>query len=202
MPSRRFAFIGVLASLWTVSLTAQSITAASATYNPGTGSINWTFTLDEESSSAVLTHLVLGFDGPNALPDVFWDNVSNVSVSSGAYAVSKVDVWPDQANGISYLELDFDSTIALGGASGTYEFNYVTGGTQNLGNTADFFVSLYANGPANVNASLDGSLVATISGFSTSAVPEPSTYAALLGLSALGLAGWRRRRVRTQSRVA
>jgi hypothetical protein len=42
-------------------------------------------------------------------------------------------------------------------------------------------------------------MVESLTSFQLQAVPEPSTYAALAGVAALGLALWRRRQVRPRA---
>ncbi|MCF3650080.1 hypothetical protein [Synoicihabitans lomoniglobus] len=199
MPPSFRSLVGALVLTGAASLSAQSIISAHADYDVADGLIEWSFVLDEDLSTATVTHLVLGFDDGSGVPGIFWDDVAHVTVHSSTFHVTKEDVWPDSGAGISYLELNFNSPFTLGGASATHSFNYQTSGTNGLANSANFFVSLYADGPATQNVSLDGSLVATLSGFGTtatdlSAVPESSAAAIWAGLAVVGFAGVRRRR--------
>ena len=83
---------------------------------------------------------------------------------------------------------------AGGFAAGTYTlFNFVNGGTS------DFTASDFAFGtlPAGTTASdytFGLTSTALTLSYSGSAIPEPSTYAAIFGACALGLAIWRKRR--------
>lgn len=89
-----------------------------------------------------------------------------------------------------------DRAVDQGMERGTYTWN---SGTLAFGNT----VLLETNGTAgisgNFEASVSGNTLTLTDSFgpstltSVSAIPEPSTYAALAGLGALGLAVWRRR---------
>lgn len=100
------------------------------------------------------------------------------------------------------LALDFGATIADGsvlnlfGGSGTKtgDFDYITATGSYSGSFTDNngYWTLVSGGQTLAFSIVTGNLA-----FGVSAVPEPSTYAALAGVAALGLAFGRRRRVRS-----
>src|SRR5690606_24571958 len=88
-----------------------------------------------------------------------------------------------------FVTLNFSD--AGGFAAGDYTlFDYSTGTAVDL-DPGDFVVGDTIEGYSFSFLTVDSTLVARAS---LSAVPEPSTYAVLAGLGALGLAAWRRRR--------
>lgn len=93
-----------------------------------------------------------------------------------------------QALGASYR---FDSGAYTSLATFHPVSNWSSGATN-----SGFFFEVFGN--TNMTAVLGGGLVHA-DNFSVSAIPEPSTYAALAGAAALGLAVWRRRRVKAQA---
>lgn len=192
--------LGLLAGVSALSLKGQTITSVSYTYDTADVLVQWSFTLDEGSYSGSVGHLVLGLDGPDGSPPpVAWDSVFNVILHSGTPAVTKVDVWTDSTPGRSYLELNLNTPLVLDGNGTTFNFSFLTGGINNLGNapSATFFVE-FRSGTAAQNAGLDGSLVVfnntAGSPGNLSAVPEPATYALVAGFAVLGFALVRRSR--------
>lgn len=90
------------------------------------------------------------------------------------------------------------------GAANTYNFTAITTLTADAGTwgaPGDFSIYLmgnsgYDNEAGGMNGPAIASGLATMDNFygaGLSAVPEPSTYAAMFGVAALGLAAWRRR---------
>ncbi len=78
-------------------------------------------------------------------------------------------------------------------ASGSYTlFSFVEGGTIDL-ETADFTFGSLLAGTSAANYAFDLTPTSLILNYTASAIPEPSTYAALVGALALGLAAWRRK---------
>lgn len=194
--------LGFLVGVSALSAHGQTITSASYTYDTAEVLVQWSFTLDEGSYSGSVGHLVLGFDGPDGFaPPVAWDSVFNVMLHSSSPAVTKVDVWTDSGPGRSYLELNLGSPLTLDGNNTTFNFSFLTGGINNLGNapSATFFVEL-RTGTALMNAGLDGTIIASnnVAGSpgNLTAVPEPATYALLAGVAMFGFAAVRRCRSR------
>jgi hypothetical protein len=75
------------------------------------------------------------------------------------------------------------------------------GGDNYAGGTAYRFTNYHATSHTPLSAmSFDFGSDLAFSLTAAAAVPEPSTYAALLGLGALGVAGWRRRRIARAAR--
>ncbi len=177
-----------------------TIESGSVQYDAADHLVAWTFSLNEFGTSTTLTHLVFGFDDGNTYPaDVYWDDLANITVSSSTFTATKFDAWPDAGEGKSYLEVVFDTPIVLNGDSATFSFNYLTGGALQLSNPTGFFVSLYSGGDAVKNMTVEGTLVATLTGLSSaatdlSAIPEPASLALGLGVMGLGMGAWRRRR--------
>jgi hypothetical protein len=70
--------------------------------------------------------------------------------------------------------------------------------TSGAAATNGFFFEVF--GSSNAAAAItSGSMFAD--NFSVSAIPEPSTYAAMAGAAALGLAFWRRRKSRNATKI-
>lgn len=192
--------LGILAGALALSARGQTITDPIHTYDVADGLVQWTFNFNEGSSTSTISHLVLTFDGTDAIPPaVAWNSLSNVTIFSSSVAVTKGDVWTSTPLGQSYLELNLASPIVLDGNSSTFSFSFLTGGINNLNNapSVTFLVDL-RSGVASTNAGLDGASIAfnnnAGNGGNLTAVPEPATYALLAGLAMLGFAMVRRRR--------
>ncbi len=81
-----------------------------------------------------------------------------------------------------------NTSFASGTAGITQSATFTTGGSG----SSDFVAIQWAQTNATSGADFFGFDNVTLS---VTAIPEPSTYAALLGAAALGLAAWRRRRI-------
>lgn len=82
------------------------------------------------------------------------------------------------------------ASYGVNGSGGNYQ---PTG--WNLGSAAPFMVQIMGVGQAGASGGFsisEGTVYAD--NFSVSAIPEPSTYAAMFGVLAVGFAAWRRRR--------
>lgn len=98
----------------------------------------------------------------------------------------------------TYYHISDRPGVGQGMERGTYTWDSGTLAFSNI-------ISMETNGSAgisgNFEASVSGNSLTLTDSFgpsvltSVSAIPEPSTYAALAGLGALGLAFWRRRRI-------
>lgn len=85
--------------------------------------------------------------------------------------------------------VSYNGSFSADGSSGVIaSLNYTTGASV----SSDFVAVRWAQANTSSDADFFGFDNASLS--YVSAVPEPSTYAALLGLGAFGLAAWRRRR--------
>ncbi|WP_221031491.1 PEP-CTERM sorting domain-containing protein [Actomonas aquatica] len=114
-----------------------------------------------------------------------------------------------QANSWYHLELtydwQFDETYGMqfrvreSDANGNLGVDLINGGTffagltSGIANDASAHAFMGGNNTGNILDYVDNFATTGITGAPLSAVPEPSTYAALLGACALGLAAWRRR---------
>jgi hypothetical protein len=80
-----------------------------------------------------------------------------------------------------------------GNRSPAYGFSFNLSSISAINNQTAVYFRLSADG----TDTLDGTATSQIDNFTVTAIPEPSTYAASLGIAALGLAGFRRLRRRT-----
>ena len=99
-------------------------------------------------------------------------------------------------NGNTFL--DFTSgggSGAITGTAATTTADWFTTPTAGFG--LRVYGALYGNGSSAGPTAVSGDM--TLDGFAVSAIPEPSTYAMVAGLGALGLAFWRRRVSRSRA---
>lgn len=93
--------------------------------------------------------------------------------------------------GNDFVRIVFGSSLVTGAtASGTITASFPAN-TFDIAALQATSLAVYWGADASVHPN-SGALQTTL----TSAVPEPSTYAALIGITALGLVAWRRRTVR------
>ncbi len=125
--------------------------------------------------------------GGNALVSAWYDGDVTSALSSDV-----VIFMPNN----TYYHIS-DRGVNPGMERGTYTWN---SGTLAFSNTVLFETNGSAGISGNFEASVSGNILTHTDSFgpsmltSVSAIPEPSTYAALAGLGALGLALWRRRK--------
>lgn len=119
----------------------------------------------------------------------------------GLYLVAGSDQFPNPSigvttlsgTGISYFTVSVDDTALPSwtmAPSGTAPSTYFAGyaGTYTGFSGGTDLVKIYNTAGAEV-------VSFNVTSVTISAVPEPSTYAAMLGLAALGFVGWRRRKL-------
>ncbi len=138
--------------------------------------------LNNPVTAADLSDLSFAFyDDSNAL--VYIDNtiIGGVVQPIGGVARTLADLAFDATSGVSIQGMDNDlNQVQFGAASGaTYNF---------YGDATIINLAAYMNGTLSEDATF------AVTGQNTSAIPEPSSYAALAGLAGLGLAAARRKR--------
>jgi autotransporter-associated beta strand protein/probable HAF family extracellular repeat protein len=137
----------------------------------------------------------LGDPGATALVSLGGD----LSLESGAWIVFSLG---GLARGTQYDALDLAGQLGEGAfGTGGIRTTFINGFTPTLGDSFNLLdwgsttlTTLNTDLPVLAGGlAWDTSLLLTSGVISVSAIPEPSTYAALAGLAALGLAAWRRR---------
>jgi hypothetical protein len=158
------------------------------------------------------TLTVIDPDGPESGTADF-DRVTGANAIVGAWFTGDVAVAGNAndsavavflANGSYFLARDGVDGAEDEIEHGTYQWTPGTGAFAFTASFIDQYADggLYAeSGPGLITSfTVSGNVLTGIDGYgdftlnSVSAIPEPSTYAALAGLGALGLAFWRRRR--------
>lgn len=126
--------------------------------------------------------LNLSFDTTNVLLETRYNPSTNALTTAFSFD-----------GGTTYYDFTTGGgTNAFGSSASFTVTNWAASATDGFG--LDFYGALYGNGTQTGPTLLSGQ--AYVDNLSVSAVPEPSTYAALAGLGALGLAIWRKRRQR------
>ncbi len=197
--------------LWDSDGTADPFVA------PSSFSSNWIMSLTATNTLGGLGSGEYAAVGLNLFNDAseFWsvmlnrnENGTDIRVEGTNFAT---DITSIATNTNVVLQLSWDATAqildaaySLNGTefSSVATFNPVTGWTNSAPETSvdnGFNFGVFGNADTS-NAIVAGSIY--VDNFSVSAVPEPSTYAAIVGAAFLGFAVWHRRRSRTVATVA
>lgn len=196
-----------VALCFAASLTAAAVAKAQTVYLSFSGGSGTPIVI---TLASPVTYTITGLPNPGTVDPYFvFNEVGNVFqveaplVGGGAPSYTGVGI-PDPTLTINRISSGESSHGAINSlndvkfrhapsAGTTFLFTgevfNLTAGTFMTSN--NFFGSLPADGYYETFI-MDASYTYLGAG-STSAIPEPSTYAALAGLAALGLAGWRRR---------
>jgi hypothetical protein len=115
------------------------------------------------------------------------DVLLKISYDGSSQALTSAFSFDSGATFLTYA--NSANTGHFGGAATGNTSSWNPGPTSGFG--LEYYGALYGNGSSTGPLFLSGQAYAD--NLSISAIPEPSTYAALAGLAALGLAVWRRR---------
>lgn len=140
--------------------------------------------IDSAGTVAILWQTAGGIaGGTSSIPSIDWSDgfhhLAFVGADSGSGTTSQVDIYID---GSFFQSFDSSNQAFQLGTLSNLTLGMTTSLQEGLDGQLDDF-RIY-------DVALNSSQIATLA---AAAVPEPSTYAALLGICALGLAMWRRR---------
>lgn len=177
---------------------AGDYTVAVPTFSPVTVTLGTTLA---NISSVVASAPTFTLTGGNWVNGVYVVNVnqqvtitSNTFAGFGANADGHIGFWIEEDGG------GFSDSIERFYSDNTNADNFIsyTINANTLASGANYWVEGSFAAVMDIDTSISGAKVGTYldssTSFKISAVPEPSTYAAIAGLCVLGLAGWRRRR--------
>lgn len=164
--------------------------SASAGYDFTSFTMNW---LGATGSPGVLTVALYSSFDPNTVAGGS-GLLSTLSLSSGDPAASGNAVF----SGTATLQASSTYYVQISSASAPmgnfYSYSVVGSGTEDGGGLSGWSIgnSAFESNYNNLWTSNSGPGLFSIQ--ATAAIPEPSTYAMIAGLAALGVAAWRRRR--------
>jgi autotransporter-associated beta strand protein len=189
---------GTIISAGTLNLTGSltsatnGVTVGSGATLAGTGSIAGPTTLSSggfvapaSGSIGTLSLASFTFNGGGTL---------NLGLGSGSSSDTLAITGAFTKGSAGTYTIDFGNT---GTAGNTYTLATFGSGNTTFASGNDFTFANLASGVAGTF-----SLSSTALTFSTTAIPEPATYAALAGLGILGMAVYRRRRERSAAAVS
>lgn len=197
-----------------------TLTLAGTNTYAGNTSINaGTLNLTGSIASSALTNIAAGatLTGPGSLGDLmlagtYAPGASPALISLGDFTMGGTGLLQMEIGGLvrgtGYDALDINGVFATGGTLDVAFINGFTPAAAATFNLFDFTSLAGTFGTVNLPVLTGGYTWDTTALYSdgelkiiASAIPEPSTYAALAGLGALGLAFWRRRRARAAAQA-
>lgn len=166
-------------TIW--NLNGGSLDFGTANINRGTVGSNYAYVLNVNSGSIVAGSL---------------QNTAGTTVNLNGGTITLSATW-SMANGIFNMTSGSVSAAALA-TNGDSRINFFTGSTATLTVTGlglSDYETLWTQTRLRFDGGNAGSFADhfVVNGSTLTVVPEPSTYAALLGLLALGFVAWRRR---------
>ncbi len=198
----------------TLTLAGANSYAGNTTINAGT--LNLTGSIASSALTTIASGATLtgaGSLGDLMLAGTYAPGASPALIALGDFTMGGTGLLQMEIGGLSrgtgYDALDINGLFATGG---TLDVTFINGFTPIAAATFNLFDFTSASGsfgtvnlPTLVSGlTWDTSVLYTAGELKIagSAIPEPSTYAVLAGLGALGLAAWRRRQGRTALRQA
>lgn len=111
--------------------------------------------------------------------------------------IDSITIWAADSDGAAGVGLPTHATLWNNDG---YNSSFALSNPAGAGTTVPLSISGFSYTGSSLNFNLTGAnqwimlTEVTFTGSTASAIPEPSTYAALAGVAALGLVAWRRRR--------
>jgi hypothetical protein len=150
----------------------------------------------DANTFAYHSYINIGTDNHVYVQDYYFNNVSSAWIDTGV-VINSGDKYHATIS-VDYNAATWSASLSNLTAPATYVLatnRSTNGGAYTLSGWSDvdggIDISMWANTVSDANKAFADRL--TFDNLTITAVPEPSTYAALAGLGALGLALWRRR---------